>query len=71
MLALLPTRDGKSGPKRRKNGARSIGRQAQMMPALASITDHIVAGMGPKVGSGFLADLAIVVARYMDAKVTL
>jgi len=42
-----------------------------MMPAFASMTDHMVAGMGPRVGSGLVADLAIVVARYMDAKVTL
>lgn len=40
-----------------------MGRQAQMMPVLASITDHMVAGMGPHVGSGSLADAAIVVAR--------
>lgn len=42
-----------------------------MMPALASITDQIVAGIGPQVGSGSLADAAIVVARNIDAKVTL
>ncbi len=42
-----------------------------MMPAFASITDQIVAGTGPQVGSGLFADLAMVVARYIDAKVTL
>lgn len=61
----------KSGPKKRTNGARSIGRQAHTIPAFASITDHIVAGTGPQVGSGLFADRAIVVARYIDAKVTL
>lgn len=61
-VALVAT-EPKSGPKRRTNGARSMGRQAHMIPALASITDHIVAGTGPQVGSGSFADLAIVVAR--------
>jgi hypothetical protein len=61
----------KSGPKRLTNGARSIGRQAHTIPAFASITDQTVAGTGPQVGSGSFADLAIVVARYIDAKVTL
>ncbi len=28
-------------------GRRSLGRQAQMMPLLASMTDQTVAGMGP------------------------
>lgn len=44
---------------------------AQMMPVLASMTDQIVAGMGPNVGSGSLADAAIVVALNMDENVTL
>lgn len=35
------------------------------------MTDHIVAGIGPQVGSGSFADAAMVVARYIDAKVTL
>lgn len=42
-----------------------------MMPAFASTTDQTVAGMGPWVGSVLLADLARVVARKMDASVTL
>lgn len=41
------------------------------MPALASMTDHMVAGIGPHVGSGSLAEAAIVVARYIEANVTL
>jgi hypothetical protein len=48
-----------------------MGRQAHTIPAFASITDHMVAGTGPQVGSGLFADLAMVVARYIDAKVTL
>jgi hypothetical protein len=59
------------GPNRRTKGLRSMGRHAHMMPALASMTDQLVAGIGPQVGSGSLADAAIVVARNMDAKVTL
>jgi len=53
----------KMGPNNRRKGVRSMGRHAQTMPALASMTDQIVAGMGPQVGSGSLADAAIVVAR--------
>lgn len=53
----------KIGPNSLTNGPRSIGRQAQTIPAFASITDHIVAGIGPQVGSGSLADAAMVVAR--------
>lgn len=63
MLALEAPYEPNKGPNKRTNGARSIGRQAQMMPAFASMTDHIVAGMGPQVGSGLLADAAMVVAR--------
>lgn len=66
-----PREDPKRGPKRRINGCRSIGRQVHMMPALGSITDHTVAGTGPQVGSGSLADIASVVARYILANVTL
>jgi len=36
-------------PKRRTKGCRSGGRQAQMMPLLASMTVHTVAGIGPSV----------------------
>jgi hypothetical protein len=35
------------------------------------MTDQIVAGIDPQVGQRSFADLAIVVARYMDANVTL
>jgi hydroxymethylpyrimidine/phosphomethylpyrimidine kinase len=42
-----------------------------MIPALSSITDHTVAGTGPQVGSGSLADIASVAARYILANVTL
>jgi hypothetical protein len=42
-----------------------------MILALGSITDHTVAGTGPQVGSGSLADIASVVARHILANVTL
>lgn len=51
------------GPISLTNGPRSMGRQAHIMPALASMTDQIVAGIGPQVGSGSDADAAMVVAR--------
>jgi hypothetical protein len=60
---VVPLERPKIGPNSRTKGLRSIGRQAQTIPALASITDQIVAGIGPHVGSGSLADAAIVVAR--------
>lgn len=40
-----------------------MGKQAQMIPVLASTTLQIVAGIGPQVGSGSLAEPAMVVAR--------
>ena len=61
---VVPFRERpKMGPNNLTKGPLSMGRHAQTMPALASITDQIVAGIGPQVGSGLLADAAIVVAR--------
>jgi len=40
---VFEARQGKMTDK----GRRSLGRQAQMMPLLASMTDQTVAGMGP------------------------
>jgi hypothetical protein len=54
---------GKRWGKRLARGCLSTGKEAQMVPVLASITDHIVAGMMPHVGSLLLAPAASVVVR--------
>lgn len=54
-LLLSDVEDTWVGEKSRGNtarrGRRSMGKQAQMIPELASMTDHMVAGMGPPVSS--------------------